>query len=792
MNVSRKWLEAFLRRPLDAKDVANRLAMLGAPVDAIERVGADLGAFVVAVVTEVRQHPDADKLRVTKVDDGSGTIFSVVCGAPNVAAGRKYPFARLGTVMPNGMKIERRKLRGEVSEGMLCSARELGLGEDHDGLLTLETDAAPGTLLTEVIDGGDERLVVDVTPNRADLLGHKGVARELAASLGVPFRLPEIDGEAAPDLPTPARFGDEAPVGGIRLAIDDRDGCPRFLAAVIRRVKIGPSPEWLQRRLAAVGVRSINNVVDATNYVMFELNQPMHAYDAATLRGPAIIARASRPGERLTTLDGLDRAIPAGTLVIADAERAIGIAGVMGGRDTEVTSGTVDILLECASFNPVRVRRARRALDLSTDASHRFERGTDRWGAVDALRRGIRLLVTVAGGAMDGQAVDCYPAPTHPPRIFLRPSRVAQLLGVDLSWTEIEKQLVAIGATVVSKPDDGRIAVDVPGWRTDITAEIDLIEEIARVHGYDRFPAELGAFRPGHRQDDAGWRAMDRARAMLTASGLSEVVTLPMVAAGGPDAQRVLNPLSAEHGLLRDALLPSLRRQVEANWAMHTADIRLFEVGTVFARATDGGVPSEALRVGFVVTGARAPAHWADGGKGRAWDRWDALGIFHRLLDLADPGAKIQVEGGEWIARGAGGAIVGRCGACVADAPPWAAPLFGGGVTLSFETAGTATFKALPVYPAVTRDLALMVKAGQSSIAVTQLLTERGARHGLEAVSVIDEYRGKALPVGTRSITVRLVFRSAERTLTDPEVEQAIVRLRTSLERELDVTIRST
>ena len=768
------------------------LATLGAPVDGIERVGADLGAFVVAVVTEVHQHPDADKLRVTKVDDGSGTIFNVVCGAPNVAAGHKYPFARLGTVMPNGMKIERRKLRGEVSEGMLCSARELGLGEDHDGLLTLETDAAAGTLLTDVIDGGDERLVVDVTPNRADLLGHKGVARELAASFGVPYRLPEIDGEVALDLPTPVRFGDEAPVGGIRLAIDDRDGCPRFLAAVIRGVKIGASPEWLRRRLAAVGVRSINNVVDATNYVMFELNQPMHAYDAAALHGPAIIARTSRAGERLTTLDGADRAIPAGTLVIADADRAIGIAGVMGGRDTEVTNGTTDILLECASFDPARVRRARRALDLATDASHRFERGTDRWGAVDALRRCIRLIVTVAGGALDGPAVDCYPAPTHPPRIFLRPSRVAQVLGVDLSWTEIEKQLVAIGATVVSKPDDGRIAVDVPGWRTDITAEIDLIEEIARVYGYDRFPVELGAFRPGLREDDAASRAMERARAMLTASGLSEVVTLPMVAAAGPDAVKVLNPLSAEHAVLRDALLPSLVRQVEANWAMHTADIRLFEVGTVFALPSGGGVPREELRVGFVVTGGRAPGHWADGGKGRVWDRWDALGIFHRLLDLADPAAKIQVEGGEWIARSAGGVIIGRCGARVADAPPWAAPLFGGGVTLSSKGARTATFRALPVYPAVTRDLALVVKVEQPSIAVTQLLADRGARHGLEAVSVIDEYRGNALPAGTRSITVRLVFRSAERTLTDPEVEQAIVRLRTALERELDITIRST
>ena len=792
MNVSRQWLEAFLRRRLDSTDVAWRLAMLGAPVDAIEPVGVDLSAFVVAVVIEVRQHPDADKLRVTLVDDGSGTISNVVCGAPNVKAGAKYPFARLGTVMPNGMKIERRTLRGEVSDGMLCSARELGLGEDHDGLLTLETDAAPGAPLTDVIDGGDERLIVDVTPNRADLLGHKGIARELAASLGVPYRLPDIAGEAALDLPTPARFGDEAPVGGIRLAIDDRDGCPRFLAGVIRGVRIGASPEWLQRRLAAVGVRAINNVVDATNYVMFELNQPMHAYDAATLRGSAIVVRAARAGERITTLDGVDRAIPPGTLVIADADRPIGVAGVMGGRATEVTNTTSDILLECAAFDPVRVRRARRALGLSTDASHRFERGTDRWGAVDAFRRCIRLIVTVAGGALDGPAVDCFPAPTHPPRIFLRPSRVAQVLGVDLSWSTIENQLVAIGATIVSKPDDGRIAVDVPGWRPDITSEIDLIEEVARLYGYDRLPTDLGAFRPGLREDDPAWGVMERIRLALAGHGLSEVVTLPMVAAAGAGAAKVLNPLSAEHRVLRDALLPSLVRQVEANWAMQTADVRLFEVGAVFNLAANDGVPTETLRAGFVVTGSRAPAHWTDGGTARAWDRWDALGLFRRLIDLAHPAATIQVEAGEWIARDAAGAMAGRCGSCLADAPPWASAVFGGEITVAFDGMTTPAFRPLPVYPAVTRDLAMLVKVDQTSAVVTQLLTDRGARHGLESVSVIDEYRGKALAAGTRSIAVRLVFRSAERTLTDPEVEQAIVRLRTSLERELDVTIRST
>jgi phenylalanyl-tRNA synthetase beta chain len=746
---------------------------------------------VVGLVTDVRPHPDADKLRVTTVDDGSGTTFSVVCGAPNVTAGHRYPFARLGTVMPGGMTIERRKLRGEVSEGMLCSARELGLGDDHDGLLTLDTDAAPGTPLTEVIDGGDERLVIDVTPNRADLLGHKGIARELATSYGATFRLPDLPGEAGVDLPMPARFGDEAPVGGIRVAIDDRDGCGRLLAAVIRGVRVGPSPAWLQRRLASVGVRSINNVVDATNYIMFELNQPLHAYDAATLRGPALVARASCDGERLTTLDGTDRAMPTGTLVIADAERVIGIAGVMGGRDTEVTAATTDLLLECAWFAPARVRRARRALDLATDASHRFERGTDRWGAVDALRRAIRLIITVAGGALDGAAIDCFPVPSHPPRIFLRPSRVTQVLGVDLGWVEIERQLVALGATALSKPDDGRIAVDVPGWRPDIGAEIDLIEEIARLHGYDRLPADLRAFRPGARQDDPAWAALERLRALLVAVGMTEVVTLPMVAAAGPAAPRVRNPVSADHAVLRDAVLPSLARLVEANWAMHVGDVRLFELGTVF-HAPEQRAPAESLHAAFAVTGGRTPPHWTAPGGAPRWDRWDASGLFSRLVELANPGARVQVENDGWIAVAPDGTIVGRCGRQEADGPPWAAPVWGGEVAVELVAASPRPFVPLPLYPAVARDLALLVPPAQAAAAVVGLLRDRGTRHGLEIVSVIDEYRGDPLPAGTRSMTVRLVFRSQERTLTDREVEQAISRLRTSLERELDVTIRTT
>ncbi|MBA3522709.1 MAG: phenylalanine--tRNA ligase subunit beta, partial [Gemmatimonadales bacterium] len=322
MNVSRRWLEAFFRRSLEPQDVSERLTMLGAPVDAVEPLHTDLGDLVVGLVEEVRPHPNADRLRVCSVNDGGAERRNVVCGAPNVTAGRKYPYAPVGATVPHGkggapMKIERAKLRGEVSEGMLCSARELGLGQDHDGILELETDAAPGTRLLDAVPFDDHRLVVDVGPNRPDLLGHKGVARELSASYRSPFRLPAIPGATGSDIPLSRRVATSGEVGGVHITIDDPEGCPRFHAAVIRGARVGPSPAWLRQRLEAVGVRSISNVVDATNYVMFELNQPMHAYDVATLREGSLVVRRAREGERLVTLDQVERQLTPGMVAIA-------------------------------------------------------------------------------------------------------------------------------------------------------------------------------------------------------------------------------------------------------------------------------------------------------------------------------------------------------------------------------------------------------------------------------------------------------------------------------------------
>jgi phenylalanyl-tRNA synthetase beta chain len=793
VNISLRWLEAFLRRPLEPRDAADRLTMLGAPVDAIEPLHTDLGELVVGLVEEVRQHPNADRLRVCTVDDGGAERRNVVCGAPNVTAGKKYPFARIGTSVPHGkgglpMKIERAKLRGEVSEGMLCSARELGLGQEHDGILELDTDAAPGTPLLEAVPLADHRLVVDVTPNRPDLLCHKGIARELSASYKTPFRLPTIPGAESLDVPPARRAATSSKVGAITITIEDVESCPRFHAAYIRGTKVGASPAWLRQRLEAVGVRSINNVVDATNYVMLELNQPMHAYDAATLRGAALSVRRGRAGERLVTLDDEERKVDPEMVVIADGEGVIGLAGVMGGASTEVSLETRDVLLEAAFWNPPRIRRTRRALGMSTEASYRFERHIDRWGGGDAMRRCVELVLATGGGELAEAPLDLWPEPSHPPRIFLRPKRVTQLLGVEVPWNDIEQYLIAIGATAVSKPDDGRIAVDVPGWRPDLVREEDLIEEVARLHGYDTFPSDLRPFRLGHLPDAVEERAVTAVRRGLVEQGLYEVSRLPLGPADGEESVRLVNPLSAEDAWLRRRLLPGLVRLVEGNWASHVEDVRLFEIGTTFASAGPGTRPREERRVAAVMTGRREPRHWTGTGEGR-FDLWDVKGRFEAAVALAIPGGVVQVERNAWVARDAEGRLVGEAGPLAADAPPWAAPLFGFELVLDASPRRPPQFTPLPATPASDRVLALLLPPGVTAAQVTAVLHRAGGAL-LELVEVESDYRGPELPAGVRSVAFRLRFRAPDRTLRDAEVDQAETGLLAALAEELGVRRR--
>jgi phenylalanyl-tRNA synthetase beta chain len=788
MNVSRRWLEDFLRRPLDIRDLTERLTMLGAPVDAVQALHADLGDVLVSVVEAVRPHPNADRLRLCLVNEGTPERRNVVCGAANVTAGRKYPFAPVGATLPGGLRIEQRKLRGETSEGMLCSARELGLGQDGEGIWELETDAAPGTRLIDALPLSDHRLVVDVGPNRPDLLGHKGIARELSASYGVPFRLPPLPSAVATDVPRVRRVGNGGEVGGVRAAIEDLEGCPRLLGAVIRSVKIGPSPAWLAQRLEAVGVRSINNVVDATNYVMLELNQPMHAYDIAKLRGPSVIARRARAGEKVTTLDGVERSLTTEMTVIADDGGPIGIAGVMGSAASEVAPDTADVFLECAYFTPHLVRRTRRTLGLSTEASYRFERGIDRWGGVEALRRCIEIVIATAGGELADAPVDVGPGPSNPPRIFLRPSRVTEVLGIELPWHAVESYLVAVGATLVPKPDDNRIAVEAPSWRPDLMREIDLIEEIARLHGYQNFPSDLRPFRPSVLADSDLERITAEIREGLARLGLFEVMPLPTAPADGPDSVRLANPLSSTEGYLRRRLLPGLVKLVKGNWDNHVGNVRLFEIGTVFTAAPANERPHEQRHVAAVLTGHREPPHWTGSGEERI-DLWDLKGQFAAAVALAVPGGVVQVEGAGWIARDSRGRAVGQAGPVEADRPRWADPLFGFELVIDPAPRPPVGFQPLPSTPSSERVLALLLTEGTTVQQVEESLRRVGGSL-LESILIQSDYRGPELPPGTRSVAFRLTFRASDRTLRDAEIDAVESRMLAALGSELGIQRR--
>jgi phenylalanyl-tRNA synthetase beta chain len=785
VKASLRWISDLLGVPLEASDARRRLTMLGALVDAAEPLHQDLAQVVVGEVLEVGRHPNADRLSLCKVNAGGG-VLSVVCGAKNVVAGKRYPFAAVGVRLPGGVVLERRKIRGEYSEGMLCSARELRLGEDQEGILELETDAAPGTPLLQALPIADTQFEIDVTPNRPDLLSHAGLARDLGASLGKPVRLPAFLDAAAPRPPRAARAnGASGETAGVRVAIEDLDGCARFTAAVVRGVRIGPSPPWLRMRLEAAGSRSINNVVDATNYIMLEIGQPMHAYDLAKLAGPALVARAARSGETLVTLDGARRTLTQTMTVIADDREAQGVGGVMGGAASEVSAGTTDIVLEAAYFDPRRIRATRRALGLSTEASYRFERGMDREALPANLARALELIVAVAGGKVEGVPVDVHPAPVPATTIFLRDGRVAHLLGVEIPRAELERVLTALGCVVSPKED--RLAVQVPSGRPDLTREVDLIEEVARIVGYDRFPDELRPQRLGQVPDAPSEQQAGRLRRVLTSLGLHEALTVPLGACVGEDCVEIRNPLSQEEAFLRTALLPGLVRRVEHNWRVQQRDVRLFEVGHVFRR-TAGALPLEEPAVAGIVTGVRRPPHWSEPKPPDA-DLFDARTLLEAAVAEGRPGATIVAEGDHLVAKDAAGQQVGWAGELSADRPAWGALVYGFELKLAVSAREPLKVRALPAWPAVEQDVALVLPDGLAAAEVEASL-RAGAGALLESLRPFDEYRGAPLAAGQRSVAWRLVFRAPDRTLRDKEVEAALSRALAEVEKRHGVRRR--
>ncbi len=801
MNVSYRWLRDMVPGlELTPEKLAEHLALRGAPVEQLGSPGAELADIVVGMVLKTIQHPNADRLSLCTVDGGAGEV-KVVCGAPNVKAGSWYPFAPVGAVLPGNFKIKKSNIRGEVSDGILCSSKELGLGAERDGILEIHGDFTAGESFVEAIALHDATLDVEITANRGDLLSHAGVARELASEGEGRIKLPEIEEDPRVELSF-ERDAPEVRHGQVGIRIDDTDLCLRYLGTVIRGVRIGPSPAWLQQRLRGAGVRPINNVVDATNYVMLELGQPLHAFDLNGLAGTSIVVRRVRADEKsFTTLDGEKQTLTADMLMICDTERPVAIGGVMGGLGSEVEDDTVDILLECALFDPKSIRATRKALGMSTDASYRFERGVDPEGMDLAVSRAVALILATAGGEVDGPVLDCCPVAFEAETVDLRLPRIEHLLGVAFEADRVRELLAPLGFDVAGE-SDGTLRVRVPGFRSyDVRREVDLIEEVARTHGYDNFPSDLGGYRPGTVVDHPLFALEDELRRSLAAGGLLEAQTPAFVPEGEGDV-RVANPLATTEPFIRRAILPSLIRRLEYNFARGNHDVRLFEIGTSFRSVGSGEAPYEETHVAAVLHGRRQPPHWSS--EDAAIAVWDLKALLERVASttygegtVVAPGAAQDGSFAEDVAFDvilADGSVAGRGGLLsrkTVDAPAWAGEIWGLEVKLPSDPRPVAavTFQPLPQFPAVDRDLALLVPDRVLAYDVEGLIRVRGGAL-LEGVELFDLYRGEGVEQGTRSLAYRLRFRSPDRTLEDKRVDKAVSGILARLKEELSVEHR--
>lgn len=813
MIVSHEWLKQFVPHALDADTIGELLSRHCVTLDGIARIGAELEPFVVAQVVAAGRHPNSERLWVTKVDDGSGTLQDVVCGAPNVVVGNKYPFARTGTTMPGGLTIEKRKIRGETSNGMLCSPIELGLGRDADGIMTLDTDAAPGTPLLEVLPLADSRLTLDVLPNRPDLLSHRGVAREVAAITGVPcMPMPVSDlRDATLNVATASGIA-EASIDGITVRVDDTTSCPMYFAIVIRGVTVGPSPEWLVKRLDSIGQRSISNVVDATNYILHAFGQPVHAFDLATLHGSTIVVRPTVAGESLVTLDGHRHNLAEGTTVICDATRPVALAGVMGGKATEVSETTTDVLLEVALFEPRFVRRVRQSVGVSTDASYRFERGIDAAAVREVALVGGALIAQVAGGTV-GPMVSVGTLPAVAAEISLRLTRLALLLGTTVSADDAIARLESLGCTVRANGDV--LQVRTPTWRSDLLLEVDLIEEVARLGGFDALPDELRAFRPGNVPDHPLHITGRRVRDTLVSMGLSETRPMPFTATGDEHTPRVRNPLAEDEPFLRTSLLDTLSRRAEYNLSRMQGNIRLFEIGNAFV-GSESRLPREEVRAGALLLGSRRPPHFTEP-EPPAYDVWDAKAMAEQMAHVAFPGEQVTLIPADhpvvWKIEVSHHGCVGHVERLQLDRPVWASDAFGVEITLGTissadvaapgrhaHTAVTAPdvllppsvrVKSLPVTPVADFDVALLVP-NHIHAAVVEATIRATAGELLEQLELFDEFRGAGIPEGFRSLAWRLTFRHPSRTLREKEIEGRRAKLLDTLDKELNIRTRAT
>ena len=776
MKITYNWLKEYVDFAWDWPELVERLTMVGLEFEGVEDLGARYEGVVIGRVNTCCPHENADRLTVCQVDVGAG-VNTIVCGAPNVAAGQTVAVALPGTTLPGGMQIKKAKIRGVASEGMLCAEDELGLGDNHDGIVVLDENLPVGTSFAAATGLGDVVIDFEVTPNRPDCLSLLGIAREVHALTGNPLHFPNAQvPESGP-----------ATAEDVRIDIEAPDDCPRYVGRVVRGIEVGPSPQWLQRRLQAVGQRPINNIVDITNYVLLELGHPLHAFDLHALDQRRIIVRRARSGETLETLDGTECTLDEEMLVIADGTRPQALAGIMGGAHSQVSEATTDILLESAYFSPTRVRLARSRLGLFTEASTRFERGADWDAPVRAIDRAAQLIADLAGGAVSPEPLDVYPRPGQCRQIPLCVDRTNQLLATELDSAAIVQILERLGCQVEAGHP---LVVTAPSFRPDLTRPADLIEEVGRIYGFDRIEGRQEASGPWITRRDPEFTFRQVARQRLLGLGLDEVVSNTIVEshwlelAGAADqAARLANPPTETQDALRTTLVPSLLDVACRNFNQRATEVAIFELGKCFvASAEKDARPKESWHLGALWSGrVSASPYQTDA---READFFDLKGLLEAFVGEEDlrftPADRPECRPGHAACVFLDGQPLGWLGQVSADL---CAVFDLERQVYIFELSFAAlarhwhgrerSFSALPKFPPIERDLAVVVRADTATAELIATMRDNAPRL-VESIEVFDFYQGDQIEEGHKSVAFAIRLRDREQTLQDAQADAAI------------------
>jgi phenylalanyl-tRNA synthetase beta chain len=808
MLVSFRWLQELCPVDAEVAEVAHRISLAGLEVEAMEEKGNNLSGVVIAEVRAKTPHPKRDKLTLVTLFDGEDE-HAVVCGASNVPEpGGRVLFARSGAVLPNGTKIASRKIAGVESNGMICSEAELAIGIDADGIFVVDSGngALPGTSVADALDLHDIILDIGLTPNRPDCLGHVGIAREIGVLFGVgykprkaagpqrtfaaggSFQSDEPTAKLSPLWDTASETVDTPQLPGVSIEVADGDRCPRYGAALVSGVKVAPSPFWLRYRLHNLGFRALSNIVDATNLILLEWGHPIHGFDLARLRGSKVVVRLATEGEKMATLDGVERLLTSDDLLICDGEGPVAIAGVMGGLDSEIRDDTKDVLIECAYFDPPSIRRTSRRLGLHTDSSHRFERGVDPEAIPQVLASAASLIADLGGGAAATTAIDRVAIAHEPQSIHFRSNRAARLLGTPVSKDESLRILESLGCRIVEQSEDA-ITAEAPSWRPDLKREVDLIEEVARVRGYDEIPTAVPRVHPSETGTPGLLKFVDALREAAVTSGLYEAVNYGFLSVDdlrkarvSTDAVPLANPLSEERSVMRTSLLPGLTAAAAQAQRHGATEVRLFELARTF-HPTGEVLPREDTVLAIALAGHRSG--WIGGEQ--SFDLYDGKGVIAALVDRVFGQAPELVPGevssflhprrsavvllaarpigfvGEIHPEvGDDLGLIGRVIYAELDVP---------GLYELSEELGPAQARGLPKFPAVARDIAMLVRDQFNAGEIADALRE--ASNGLaESVSLFDLYRGDQIPDGHRSLAFRVTYRDPEGTLTDKRVDK--------------------